>query len=234
MSVEDQAVQQPQSSSLMMILVLSAITMTSGFLVVLVSQLTAPMIAENQRIAIEKAVVKVIPGARSHQEFYLEEGNLTLAPEKADSESIYAGYDAKGQLLGFAARAAAQGYADMIHLLYGYDPQCQCIRGIKVLKMAETPGLGDKIIKDANFQANFDALDATLDEQGQALRNPIVAVKSGTKKEDWEIDSISGATVSSVAVGKALNQSAQRLLPQVVPLLEQLKQSPRETSGANP
>ena len=219
----EQLAQQPHSPSSKMILVLTGIAMLSGFLVVLVAQLTAPVIAENQRIAIEKAVVKVIPGATTHKEFYLEEGKLVSQKQQLDSESIYAGYDAQGKLLGVAAKAGAQGYAGMIYLLFGYDPSCECIRGIKILKMAETPGLGDKIITDKNFQANFDALDAKIDTGNQSLANDIVTVKAGTKQHDWEIDAISGATISSVAVGKALNESAQRLMPQVLPQLHVLE-----------
>jgi electron transport complex protein RnfG len=225
MSSAQPQTQQPDSPSSRMMLVLTGIAMLSGFLVVLVAQLTAPVIAENQRIAIEKAVVKVIPGAVTHKAFYLEGGKLVENKQQQDSESIYAGYDNSGKFLGIAARAAAQGYAGMIYLLYGYDPYCECIRGIKILKMAETPGLGDKIITDNNFQANFDALDARIDTGNQSLRNKIVTVKSGTKKHDWEIDAISGATISSVAVGKALNESAQRLMPQVIPQLHKLEQS---------
>ncbi len=224
MSSAEQQMQRPQSSSIPMMLVLSSIAMLSGFLVVLVSQLTAPMIAENQRIAIERALVQVIPDSVSHQEFYFQDGNLLPVDDSASGESVYAGYDANGKLLGIAARAASQGYADMIYLLYGYDPACECIRGIQVLKMAETPGLGDKIIKDANFQANFDALDARVDKHQMALVNPIVTVKHGTKQHPWEIDAISGATISAKAVGKALNQSAQALLPKLLPLMQQLRQ----------
>jgi len=192
--------------------------------VVLVAQLTAPIIAENQRELIERALVQVIPGSMTHKEFHLQDGNLSLADESSEGQSIYAGYDANGKLLGIAARAGAQGYADMIYLLYGYDPACECIRGFQVLKMAETPGLGDKIIKDANFQANFDALDARVDMNKMALINPIVTVKHGSKQHPWEIDAISGATISSKAVGKALNQSAQLLLPQLQPLMQQMRQ----------
>lgn len=221
----EQLMQQPDSPSTRMILVLTGIAMLSGFLVVLIAQLTAPIIAENQRIAIEKAVVKVIPGATTHKEFYLEDGKLVTQKQKQESESIYAGYNADGKLLGVAAKAGAQGYAGMIYLLYGYDPSCECIRGIKILKMAETPGLGDKIITDKNFQANFDALDARIDTGNQSLANEIVTVKAGTKQHDWEIDAISGATISSVAVGKALNESAQRLMPMVLPQIHVLEQS---------
>ncbi|MEW8061985.1 MAG: FMN-binding protein, partial [Candidatus Thiodiazotropha sp.] len=90
--------------------------------------------------------------------------------------------------------------------------------------LAETPGLGDKIITDANFVANFEALDARLSGDGQALENEIVTVKHGSKQNPWEIDAISGATISSKAVGKALNQSAKRLLPDLVPQLDKLLQ----------
>jgi electron transport complex protein RnfG len=84
--------------------------------------------------------------------------------------------------------------------------------------------LGDKIITDADFVANFDALDARLSSDGQALANEIVTVKHGTKQNPWEIDAISGATISSKAVGKAINQSAKQLLPQLVPHLDKLVQ----------
>ncbi len=212
MNEAQQAMQPPRASSTLMMIVLSGIAMLAGFLVVMSSQLTAPRIAENQRIAIEQAVSKVIPGATHHREFHLGKDGLRSEPG-ADTTTIYAGYDDQDHLLGVAARAAAQGYADMIYLLYGYDPTCQCIRGIKVLKFAETPGLGDKITHDAAFQSNFDALDARLAPDGQGLAHAIATVKHGTKQHDWEIDAISGATISSTAVGKALNQSARALLP---------------------
>ncbi|MBL7002535.1 MAG: RnfABCDGE type electron transport complex subunit G [Gammaproteobacteria bacterium] len=226
MSDQTESMQQPDTPSSRIILVLSFIAMISGFLVVLTAQLTAPRIEENQRLAIERAVKKVVPGAVTHRAFMIDNGALK-APEKGSSNPvIYAGYDIHGKLLGIAARGGAQGYAGMVYLLYGYDHKCQCVRGFEVLKMAETPGLGDKIITDENFQANFDALDATINADGTALVNPIITVKHGSKKNDWEIDAITGATITSKAVGKALNSSAQKLLPLVLPLIEQLNEMP--------
>ena len=221
---EAEVMQQPATPAGPMIRTLMGIAMLSGFLVVLTYQLTKPIIAENQRRAIEAAVFQVIPGAVSRRDFVL--GNAGLLPVTPDTPAeglpLYAGYDNEGKLLGIATNAAAQGYADMIHLLYGYDPGCQCIRGIKVLKLAETPGLGDKIITDADFVANFEQLDASLSADGSDLANDIVTVKHGSKQHPWEIDAISGATISSKAVGKALNQSAKRVLPKLTPHLQVL------------
>ena len=219
--IDEHATQQPETPSSHMIAVLSGIAMLSGFLVVLTTQITAPMIAENQRIAIENAIQQVIPGAVANNKYRLADGQL-LPVEKGNKDPVvYAGYNAGGKLLGVAAEAGAQGYAGMVNILYGYDPGCECIRGFKVLKMAETPGLGDKIITDANFQANF-PVDARVDSASAKLANSIVTVKNGSKKNDWEIDAISGATITSRAVGKALNQSAQIVLPDLLPLIDSI------------
>jgi electron transport complex protein RnfG len=223
----------PSTPTGAMIRTLMGIAMLSGFLVVLTYQLTKPIIAENQRRAIEAAVFQVIPGAVARRDFLITDTGVTAVSPDAPSEGVlvYAGYDEQGNLKGVAAKAGAQGYADMIHLLYGYDADCECIRGIKVLKLAETPGLGDKIITDANFVANFDALDAKLNASGDSLENQIVTVKSGTKQNPWEIDAISGATISSQAVGKALNQSTQLLLPQLMPYIGELRKAPPSQSS---
>ena len=218
------------TSSVAMLRTLSLVAGLSGLLVVLAYQLSMPLIAENKRIAIERALFKVIPGAVSRRDFKVSERGIVPAAEgAADGTLIYAGYDEQGHLSGIAIEAAAQGYQDVIRLLYSYDPACQCLRGIEVLKMAETPGIGDKIAKDPAFQENFSALDARLNNTGSALAHAIVMVKHGTKSESWQIDAISGATISSRAVAHMLNDSAQLLLPQIIPRLAQLQDNNRGT-----
>jgi electron transport complex protein RnfG len=197
--------------ALRMLIVLGGVAMLSGFLIVLVYQLTKPMIEENQRLAIEGMVFKLVPKASIRRDYQLAEG-LT----------VYAAYDQTGALQGVVASGAAQGYADLVHLLYNYAPACSCIHGFDVLKMAETPGLGDKILTDKDFLANFSYLDARLDASGERLVNAIVTVKHGKKQESWEIDAISGATVTSRAVGKAINDSAQQVLPLLLPRLDEI------------
>lgn len=215
----------PKPASMAMILTLGLVTTLSGFLVVFVFQTTKPVIAENKRKAIEQAVLQVIPGAERYQAKVLTDDNQLLdASPEVTGRNVYAGFDANNSFIGIAAEGAAQGYADIIQLIYGYKPDCECITGIKVIKLAETPGLGDKIITDQNFVANFDALDASLSSDGSSLANAIIGVKHGSKKNPWEVDAITGATISSNAVAKAINSSAQDLLPRVKPLLSQLQE----------
>ena len=125
--------QAPTTPSLAMLRTLGLVAALSGFLVVLVYQITLPMIEENKRIAIERALFKVVPGAVSRRDF-LVSGDSIAALEgqgSTDGTKIYAGYDTEGKLAGIALEAAAQGYQDVIRILYGYEPACQCIRGIE-------------------------------------------------------------------------------------------------------
>jgi electron transport complex protein RnfG len=82
-----------------------------------------------------------------------------------------------------------------------------------VLESKETPGLGDKVEIEPHFLANFEALDAKLNEDGTALANAIVTVKEGEKTESWQLDGITGATITSDAIGSILNQGSSYWLP---------------------
>ncbi|WP_260294881.1 FMN-binding protein [Sedimenticola hydrogenitrophicus] len=224
MSSTEQIQARPQTPSLAMLRTLGGVAMLSGLLVVLVFQWTQPLIEENKRIAIEQAVSRVIPGVVSKKDYILGPDGLFLADVPgAQGEKIYAAYNGDGKLQGIALEAAATGYQDVIRILYGYNQDCQCVTGIKVLKMAETPGLGDKIAFDPEFLENFKALDGRLNEQKSGLENAIVTVKHGSKREQWEIDSISGATISSKAIGRMINASGQRMFPLIIQHLDELR-----------
>lgn len=210
----------PGSSPRAMILTLGLVATLCGVLIVSAYQGTLEAVTANKRIALERAVFKVIPGAATLKEF-VATGQGVAA--NGNGEKFYAAFDAAGVLKGVAAEAAAPGYADVVRVLYAYDPAKQAVTGMGVIAMRETPGIGDKIITDPAFLKNFDALDARLNADGTALANPIKVVKHGTKRNAWEIDAISGATVTTKAVGKGINDSAQRLLPKLVPHLDQVK-----------
>lgn len=222
--------QVPVTPSWAMLRTLGGIAAISGLLVVLVYQLTAPIIAENQRVRTERAVFQVVPGAAAKRDFLLTPDGIVPAGQGASGDVIYGAYDTAGALKGIAFPGAAQGYSDTIQFLFGYDPGCECIVGMRVLKSTETPGLGDKIEKDPAFLQNFSALDAKTNADDTALANAIETVKHGTKTEPWQIDAISGATISSNALGRALNQAAQVVVPAVRRGLETLSQT--KTSAA--
>ena len=207
----------PAPSSLNLIIVLVSIAMMSGFLVVLTVQLTASRIAANEQAALERAIFTVLPEATQSRSYVLSEDGLVLLAEgekiSDEKQAVYAGYDAEGKITGLAMVAGARGYQDVVKILYGYSLETACVTGFTVLLSTETPGLGDKISSDADFQKNFECLDARLNADESAVANPIHTVKNGTKTDPWQIDAISGATVTSTAVGNGLQESTTRMLP---------------------
>jgi electron transport complex protein RnfG len=223
--LQQSAVQSTPTAA--MIRTLGLVSAICGLIIVGAYQLTFDAVAENKRIATERAVFRVLPEAKSIAEFVaspsggVEKAGGGELPQGA--VKFFAAYDGEGRLAGIAAEGGAKGYADTVRIMFGYKPDCQCIVGIGVVSMRETPGIGDKIITDKDFLANFTALDAKLDAELKALANAVVTVKHGAKSHPWQIDAIAGATITSRAVGKAINDSAQALLPKVVPQLEALK-----------
>jgi len=219
----------PPVSARHMVVTLALTALVAGVLVVTASEFTRPRIEANQRAALEKAIYKVLPGARHRVSYLVTEDTLKPLEGDAQGINVHAGYDGDGRLIGVAAEGAARGYQDVIRLLYAYRPDCACITAIHVLRNNDTPGIGDRIATDPAFLANFRSLAARLDVEGKRLAHPIVTVKHGRKNEAWEIDAISGATISSRAVGKALNDSAQAVVPVVQRQLNELARAPRST-----
>lgn len=185
-----------------------------ALLIVLTYEGTSERIATLQDQALEAAVFRVLPGTTTSSVFALtSSGTFEPATEKTGT-LVYAGYDEDGTLTGIAIEASGQGYAGIIRILYGYDPATETVVGFYVLQSNETPGLGDKIEKEEDFLANFEGLDVKL-ENGQ-LRNHVVPVKNGTKVNPWEVDAITGATISSRAIADIIDQSAGEILPVIV------------------
>jgi electron transport complex protein RnfG len=213
-------------ASVAMIRTLVAVAAVCGLLIVTVYQLTLPAIKANRAEFLRNAVYRVIPGASGLRTFRLVEGNRLVPLEGEDERAVkvYAGYGQDGALTGVALEAQGQGFQDVIKVIYGYDPQRETVVGMMVLDSKETPGLGDKIGKDRDFLASLADLDVTLNEQRTALRHPVEVVKHGTRSERWQIDAITGATISSKAVGKLLGESAQARLPLVQNNLDALRE----------
>lgn len=214
------------SSGNKMIATMVLVSTICGVLIVGAYESTQAPIAENKRITLERAVFKVLPGAAKVNEYVATAAGIQPLKEDVVPEGgvkFYAAYDQSGALKGIAAEAAGKGYADTVRILYGYDVKCQCIIGIGVVSMRETPGIGDKILTDAAFLKNFEALDVSVNAEMTALANAVKTVKHGSKTKPWQIDAIAGATVTSKAVGRGINESAQKLMPLLLPHLDAVK-----------
>jgi len=205
--------QQQPTSAWSMYRAIVGIGALCALIIVTVYQATADRIRGNQERFLAQASAEVLPAATSTVAIALAaDGTLMRAAATGDLPA-FLGYDEDDRLVGAVIAAQGMGYQDNIRVLYAYSFEQDAIVGFKILDSKETPGLGDRVEKEPHFIANFERLDASLDAAGASLANPIVTVKQGQKTGPWQLDGITGATITSEAIGKLLNQSASRWVP---------------------
>jgi electron transport complex protein RnfG len=205
--------QQQPTSAWSMYRAIVGIGAFCALIIVTVYQATADRIRENQERFLAQASAEVLPAATNTVAIALAaDGTLMRATTTGDLPA-FLGYDRDDHLVGAVIAAQGMGYQDNIRVLYAYSFEQNAIVGFKILDSKETPGLGDRVEKEPHFIANFERLDASLNATGESLANPIITVKQGQKTGPWQLDGITGATITSEAIGKLLDQSASRWVP---------------------
>ena len=200
---QDQILQEKEPSSFRLIATLGVAGFFSGVILVGAFIFTQPIILANKAAALSAAIYKVLPGCVEYESLLLNNGVLEPLPEGVElgqegvDPKVFAGYDQEGKLIGFAVTAEEPGFQDIIGAIFGYIPEKGEIIGLEILDSKETPGLGDKIFKDADFRNNFQAL---------TTHPEIKAVKKGEKENPFEVEAITGATISSKAIVRLLNK----------------------------
>ncbi len=182
-------------SSARMVLVLTSVGLLSGSFLAAVGLLTRERIEFNKQREIETAIIQVVPGTWKSEKVY-EEKDL----------SLYEGKDAEGHLLGFGILASGVGFQDKITLMLGTDAFLTKTRRMVILDQKETPGLGAKISDDAAFLRFWEDKDLS---RTLSLHKP--AAKAAGDLAPDEVNTITGATISSEAVLKIVNNSLMRL-----------------------
>jgi electron transport complex protein RnfG len=180
----------------------------AGLLIVLVNQHTKPIIDKYKAEQLQLAVYEVLPGVKRYNTFYLVNDALSLSLPDGAKESeykrTYVGYDSANKVSGVAISRGESGFQDIVQVIFGFDPVSGKLSGMKILDSKETPGLGDKIFKDLDFVNQFFAGPET----------PLVAVKAGAGKgKANEIDTITGATISSKVVISIINNGLKEWRP---------------------
>jgi len=178
-----------------MVIVLTSVGLLSGSFLATVGMLTKERIALNIQREIEEAIVQVIPGTVSSEKLYEEKG-LT----------IYGGKDGDGALLGFGILASGVGFQDKIDLMLGTNTSLTRTKKLKIIEQKETPGLGAKIEDTDAFLIFWENKDCS---ESLTLRKP--AAKTPEELSPMEINTITGATISSESVLKIVNSSLERV-----------------------
>ncbi|HWO89055.1 MAG TPA: FMN-binding protein [Gemmatimonadales bacterium] len=200
------AAQSEATTAARLVKVLGGAGAVAGLAIVTAFLATKPRIEANRARAVQAAIEEVLRQPDRYETLYVVNDRLAAQPPAgADAsrlEQVYLGYRG-ATAIGFAVTAAEAGFQDLIHLIFGYDPATGTIIGMRVLDNRETPGLGDKIVRDSGFVAEFDSVVL-----------PLRGVKAGQGQDSpGEVHMITGATISSRAVIRIINNRIQRLRP---------------------
>mgnify|MGYP001817519862 CR=1 FL=1 len=195
-------------STFRLVATLAVAGILAGILIAFVNQHTKPIIDAYRAEQLQLAVYEVLPAAARYNTYYLVDGGLSAdlpaGAKESEYKRVYAGYNEADEPVGVALSRGESGFQDVIMVIFGYDPVEKTLSGMKVLESKETPGLGDKIFKDQPWVDQFFAGPAT----------PLIPVKPGSGKgTPGEIDTITGATISSKAVMAIINNAIAEWRP---------------------
>lgn len=179
----------------------------AGLLIVMSYQVTLPRIERHKGEVMRAAVQEVLKAPESFDTLYVHNAALvkTVPPGTSEKglERVYLGYDASGERIGFAVSATGNGFQDPVTVMFGYDAATHALLAMRVISNRETPGLGDLIEKDSAFVDSFEGAVA-----------PLTGVKPGAGKgRPQEVAMITGATISSRAVVRIINDAIARWQP---------------------
>ena len=179
----------------------------AGLLIVTAYQATLPRIERHKGDVERAAVREVLEGPARFDTLYSYHGvlvrHLPAGASTKGLEKVYLGRDAAGKRVGFALSGTENGFQDPVTVMFGYDAAAHRLIAMKVIANKETPGLGNKIESDSAFIAGFANAVAPLNgvkkDRGKSGPNDVIM--------------ITGATISSRAVIRIINDAIARWQP---------------------
>ena len=128
---------------------------------------------------------------------------FTLEPYSGDDTNIRSVHKAEN---GFVIETVTYGYAGNITMLIGVNNDGH-VTGLVVRELKETYGLGANALTDVDFRAQF--LNGTGEFAVATHGADAFSEATGTETSDeaTEVDALTGATVTSKAVVRAINSA---------------------------
>ncbi len=175
--------------------ILFAITFIATLLLTLCNYLTKDRIAELAAKNAEIAKQEVLEGA-TFADIELSDEMIAKLEEEF---SFVAAYKAErnNEFAGYCINVAPAGFGGNIDMIVGLDSDLN-FTGIKIISMAETPGLGAKA-QEESFYAQY----------ANGKKGTLSVVKNNPSPAEDEIQAISGATITSKAVTDGANAALE-------------------------
>ena len=178
------------------VLVLGLVCLISAGLLSFVYAKTQPLVEAQKAKAANSAMYYVLPGAESF--------------ERSKEGDFYIGKDKQGRIVGYTFETNEKGYSSEIVLMVGVDKDGK-ITGIKVLSQNETPGLGTRIVEVKADSTIWDKIKGKEGENAPRMPWFLEQFLGKDRMSLVEVKTISGATISSSAVVRAVKKGLEKL-----------------------
>lgn len=193
-------------SAVMQVVVLTLVCIISSLALALVNDLTKEKIEYQRELAESRAVEAALLSGDLQCDNRPSEDAIKISDwkdENGDPKKVCLG-KLDGKIVGVAFTSIGEGYGGNIKIIMGVDRDSKVV-GIEILEHLETPGLGANIDNDS-FKGQFG---------GKYLKgspeSKLEVVKGGRPaKEHWEIQALTGATISPIGVASAVSRGLKK------------------------
>lgn len=167
--------------------IMVAIAFTVILALSLTNKLTSPIIKKLDEQNQKNSMQKVLK-ADSYEK-------LTLYYTGEETATYHIAKDKKNKILGYIFITEENGYGGAVSVMTAIEPDGK-IKSVYVLDVTEeTPGLG-QLAANESFYSQFSGLESKVS-----------LVKSEPKKDKNEVKALTGATITSKAVTRAVNKA---------------------------
>jgi len=186
---------------LRMVVVLVVLSALSAVLLALIDHVSSDIIEENRARGMKLAVVSALSlpaGDMAPEEVF----DRSIKKIETEAGKLYLSFKGEGPNLEYesaAFRLAGKGFWGPISVILAVDMKDMSIRGLEILEQEETPGLGARI-EEPGFRQSF---------AGKLLSQPLRVRSKGKNLESNDVAAITGATISSKAVERIINEASR-------------------------
>ncbi len=154
-----------------------------------INGITAGPIEEQKILADTASRKEALPKAEKFSQLEVQSPDQFIIVAE-----VYEG-TAGGNTVGYTLKTVPNGYGGIIEVMVGINAE-GVVTGVKIGNHTETPGLGAKVADD-EYKNQY---------QGKTADMEIMVIKAGTPSDN-EIVAVSGATITSDAVTKGVNEA---------------------------
>ena len=177
-------------------LTLFGITSVVALLLAFANGITAPIIEQSKVERLNYSLNKIVPDASEFEIVGNNPESVVVGNATVPVLAVYSAKTKDNSLWGYCVQVAPMGYSDKIEMLVAVDLE-GTVRGVRIISISDTPGIGLKVQTDEDFQNKVLGLNETM-----------TPVKTAPQS-DGEVQVISGASVSSTAYIHGVNAAIE-------------------------